>query len=258
MPQIETRNGMIWYADHRDSTAHLPVTVLVHGAGGTHLDWPAELRRLPEANAIAPDLPGHGKSGETGRQSVAAFADDIVALLDALHIQQAVIAGHSMGGAIAQTIAITYPERVLGLILVGTGAKLGVHPDLLNGVVTEMSRSVTMILKGYWGENPQNEQLLRLSQQRLLEFNPTVLFNDYSACNTFDIRDRIAEIKQPTLVIGGTDDKMTPLKFSQYLHEHIAGSQLVVVETGAHMMMLEQPQFVADAVQKWLVEVHNR
>ncbi|MCB9450172.1 MAG: alpha/beta hydrolase [Anaerolineaceae bacterium] len=258
MPQIETTQGSIWYADHRDPTAHRPVTVMIHGAGGTHLDWPAELRRLPEANAIIPDLPGHGKSPGSGHQSVAAYTASITALLDALHIQQAVIAGHSMGGAIAQTLALTQPDRVLGLILVGTGAKLGVHPDILNGVLTEMSRTMGLLMRGYWGETPQNEQLFRLSQQRLLEFNPTVLFNDYSACNAFDIRDRIAEIQKPTLIIGGTNDNMTPLKFSQYLHDHIAGSELAVVETGAHMMMLEQPQFVADSVQKWLTNLHEQ
>lgn len=256
MPQIETTQGLIWYADHRDPIAHRPVTVMIHGAGGTHLDWPAELRRLPEANAIIPDLPGHGKSPGSGHQSITAYATSIVALLDALHISKAVIAGHSMGGATAQTIALMHPDRVLGLILAGTGAKLGVHPDILNGVLTEMSRTVGMLLKGYWGDNPQNEQLSRMSQQRLLEFNPTILFNDYSACNAFDIRDRVAEIRKPTLIVGGTEDKMTPLKFSQYLHDHIAGSELVVVETAAHMMLLEQPQFVADAVQKWLANLH--
>jgi pimeloyl-ACP methyl ester carboxylesterase len=255
MPQIETTQGLIWYADHRDPSAHRPVTVMIHGAGGTHLDWPAELRRLPEANAIIPDLPGHGKSKGSSHQSVAGYAASMVALLDALRLTKVVLAGHSMGGAIVQTIALTHPDRVLGLILAGTGAKLGVHPDIINGILTEMTHTVGVLMKGYWGETPQNEQLSRMSQQRLLEFNPAVLLDDYSACNAFDIRDRVGEIRQPTLIIGGTEDKLTPLKFSQYLHEHIAGSELLVVETAAHMLLLEQPQVVADAVQRWLTNL---
>ena len=84
MPLTETIKGFIWYDDNRDLTAHLPVTLMVHGAGATHLDWPAELRRLPEANAVVPDLPGHGRSPGLGRQSVGAYAADMIALLDAL------------------------------------------------------------------------------------------------------------------------------------------------------------------------------
>jgi pimeloyl-ACP methyl ester carboxylesterase len=248
---METANGTIWYADHRDPTAHRPVTVMVHGAGGTHLDWPAELRRMPEANAIVLDLPGHGRSPGPGRQSVGAYAADVIALLDALNISHAIIAGHSMGGAIAQTLALDYPARVLGLLLIGTGVKLGVHPDILNGILTEMARTVTQIVNWYYGSEV-TDNMWRRSYQQLMAFNPTILLNDYGACNHFDERSRVGQIHQPTLIVGGTADKMTPLKFSEFLQTSIPGSQLVVVEGGGHMMMLEQPQFVADAVQKWL------
>ncbi len=115
MPKIETSSGVMWYADHRDPTVRRPVTVFIHGAGGTHLDWPAELRRLPEANAIVIDLPGHGRSGGAGRSSVSAYAADVMSLLDALKIPRAILGGHSMGGAICLTAALSYPERVQGL-----------------------------------------------------------------------------------------------------------------------------------------------
>jgi len=252
MPFIQTANGSMWYADHRDPTAHLPVTVLVHGAGGTHLDWPAELRRLPEANAVALDLPGHGRSPAPGRQTVSAYAADAVALLDALKLPKVILAGHSMGGAIAMTMALNYPERVLGLILVGTGAKLGVRPDLLNGFMTEMRRTAALLVELYYGRTG-TDSMRRRSIQRLMEFNPTILTQDYAACNVFDVRTQIEAIRLPTLIVGGTDDRLTPYKFSEFLHEHIVGSQLVKVEGGGHMMMLEQPEFVADAVRKWLL-----
>jgi 3-oxoadipate enol-lactonase len=253
MPVVETANGPIWYADHRDPTAHLPVSLVVHGAGGTHLDWPAEIRRMPEANAIVVDLPGHGRSPGEGRTTVVAYAADMIALLDALKIQRAVIVGHSMGGAIAQTMAINYPDRVLGLILVGTGAKLGVHPDLLNGILTEMTRSVSMIVGWYYSKSA-TDQMRRRTQNNLMTVSPAILHGDYSACNQFDIRPQLSGIKKPTLIMGGTEDYLTPFRYSEYLHANIPGSQLVKVEGGAHMMMLEQPQFVADAIQKWLVE----
>jgi pimeloyl-ACP methyl ester carboxylesterase len=253
MPLINTANGSIWFVDHRDVTVHLPVTILVHGAGGTHLDWPAELRRLPEANAIVVDLPGHGRSPGSGRQTVGAYAADIIAVMDALRLPQAIIGGHSMGGAIATTMALQYPARVLGLILIGTGAKLGVRPDILNGIMTETSRTVALLVGLYYGKTG-TDSMRRRSTQRLMEFSPLIVSQDYAACNLFDIREHVGQIKQPTLIVGGTDDKLTPFKFSEFLHEKIMGSVLVKVEGGGHMMMLEQPEFVAEAVRKWLLE----
>jgi pimeloyl-ACP methyl ester carboxylesterase len=254
MPMIETAYGSMWYADHRDPTLHRPVTVLIHGAGGTHLDWPAELRRLPEGNAIALDLPGHGRSPGGGRLTVSAYAADVVALLDALKIRQAIFAGHSMGGAIAMTAALNYPDRVHGLILVGTSAKLGVHPDILNGFLSEMGRTVTQIVSWYYGKTA-TDSMRRRTYQRLMEFNPTILRNDYTACNAFDLRNQVGRIEQPTLIVGGMDDKMTPYKFSEQLRDSIPGARLVTVQGGGHMMMLEQPEFVAEAVRQWLSEL---
>jgi pimeloyl-ACP methyl ester carboxylesterase len=225
MPSVETVKGSLWYEDNRDPTTHQPVMVMVHGAGSTHHDWPAELRRLPEANAIVPDLPGHGRSPGTGRQSVGAYAADIVALLDALNIDRAIVAGHSMGGAIAFQMALTYPDRVAGLILVGTGAKLSVHPDILNNALTDTEKVVNLISGWEWAEGT-HEQLRRLSRRRLAETPPAVLHGDYTACNGFDARTRIGHIKMQTLIVGGTADRMIPFKYSVYLHEHIAGSKL--------------------------------
>lgn len=253
MPQLETARGTIWYADHRDPTLHRPVTVIIHGAGGTHLDWPAEIRRLPELNAVILDLPGHGRSGGVGRSSIGAYVSDVLALMDALKLDKAILAGHSMGGAIAQTIALQHPARVVALILIGTSAKLGVHPDLLNGMMNEFKRTVTTLVSMYYGTRP-NESMVRRSQQRLSDFNPLTLYNDYVACNTFDLREQIQHIDVPTLVIGGSNDKMTPYKASSYLNEHIAGSRLVQIEGGGHLMMLEQPEIASEAIRTWLME----
>lgn len=250
MPLAE--NG-IWYADHRDLTLHRPPVLMVHGAGGTHIDWPAELRRMPEANAIIPDLPGHGRSKVPARSSISAYAADMIGLLDVLKIPRAILLGHSMGGAIVQTMALHYPNRVRGLILIGTGAKLSVHPDILNGLLSDYEKTVQMIVDWQWAEG--YEQVKRLGYRRLLETDPKVLYSDFSATNAFDLRGQIAQIHVPTLIIGGTADKMTPFKFSTYLHEQIAGSQLVSVEGGGHMMALEQSQVVASAVQRWLEDV---
>ncbi|HEX2905951.1 MAG TPA: alpha/beta hydrolase [Phototrophicaceae bacterium] len=251
MPTIETARGVIWYADHRKKAAAVPPLVLVHGAGGSHLDWPGELRRLPEAGVIVPDLPGHGKSPGAARHSINEYAADVVALLDALKIQRAIIAGHSMGGAIALTLALQHSARVLGLILIGTGAKLGVHPDVLN-VQADKDKAVEMIMDGYWGTAAEYDDYRRLSRDWLLTVDAEVLYRDYAACNAFDVRSQLDQIQTPALIIGATDDRMTPLKYSAYLHEQLPNSQLVTINGANHMLALQQPGAVAEAVKSWL------
>lgn len=253
MPFQATAIERVWYADHRDPTMHMPTTLVIHGAGGTHLDWPAEIRRMPELNALVVDLPGHGRSEGKGRSTVGAYASDMIAFLDALKLKKVTVIGHSMGGAIAQIMALHHPERVQALVLLGTGAKLGVHPDIMNGILAELSHAVNMIVNGYYGAS-SSPAMRRRTYQALIEFNPTILYNDYAACNQFDVRSEVNRIKVPTLIIGGAEDFMTPFKFSVFLHEQIAGSRLEKVDGAAHMLILEQPQLVADLIHTWLLE----
>lgn len=249
-----SRSG-IWYADHRDPTIHRTPVLLIHGAGGSHLDWPAEVRRLAEANAIAPDLPGHGRSKRPGRTTVSAYAGDMVALLDELSLQQAILLGFSMGAAVALTMALHYKAHVAGLILIGAAARFKVDAALLEGLQNNREFAVRQLIDQQWAEHA-GEQVKRLSLRRLMETDPLTLVNDYRAVNAFDVRDRVAQIQFPTLVIGGADDRMVPFTESVFLHQQITGSKLVKVEHGGHMLALEQPQTVADAVQSWLMEMY--
>ena len=243
----------IWYADHRDPTVHRPPVLLIHGAGGTHLDWPAELRRLPEANAIAPDLPGHGRSKGLGFSTVGGYAAAMVALLDALRLEQVIVLGFSMGGAVAQMMALNEKPRVVGLILLSSGANLTVDPDILSALQTDYEDTLQTLVDRQWAEGA-SEQVKRLSLRRLREIDPAVLHGDYQAVHSFDGRNRLGQIQVPTLILAGSADRMIPVHHSETLHEHLAKSTLIKID-GGHLVALEQPQAVADAVQTWLMEV---
>ncbi len=243
----------IWYADHRDPTVHRTPTLMIHGAGSSHLDWPAELRRMAEANAVAPDLPGHGKSAGAGHDAIGAYAAAIIALLDQLRLARAVMLGHSMGGAVAQLLALHYPDRVAGLVLVGTAARLNVNPAILTGLRADFAATVAQIVGWQWAEGYEQQQ--RLSLRRQLETNPDVYYNDFRACASFDVRDQLGRVRAPTLIIGGTRDRMTPFRQSEELRDLIPGAQLMAVEGGGHMLLLEQPQAAADMVRGWLLAV---
>lgn len=245
----------IWYADQRDPTVYRPPLLLIHGAGGSHLDWPAELRRLPEASTLAPDLPGHGRSKGQGRTSVGAYAADMVALLDALKLDKAIMLGFSMGAAVALMLALHHRARVAGLILIGAGAQIRVNPAILSGLQDDREKWLRTLIDWQWAEGA-GEQIKRLSLRRLSETDPAVLLNDYKAVDGFDVRDRLAQIHMPTLIIGGGADRMIPFAQSEVLHAGITGSKLVKIKGGGHLMALEQPQAVADTVQSWLMETY--
>jgi pimeloyl-ACP methyl ester carboxylesterase len=250
MPKITTRRGEIWYAEHRHQPDK-PTLVLVHGAGGSHLDFPLALRRL---NSIVPDLPGHGKTGGAGYDDVHDYADCVIAVLDALHIEQAVIAGHSLGGATVQTVALDHLQRVQGLILLTTGAHLPVSDAIIKGIRTDTLATVELLMKWEWTTTVAPE-MKAAGLKLLLQTDPNVIYGDYVACTKFDARPRLGEIQAPTLVIGGTVDKMTPPAWSEYLAQHIPHTTLHIVEGGGHMVMVEQADVVAGMVAEWLATI---
>jgi pimeloyl-ACP methyl ester carboxylesterase len=250
MTLIQTATGATWTADQRAVDSDLPVMILLHGAGGTHLQWPRELRRLRGVQVVAPDLTGHGRSPAPGRDSIAAYAGDVLALMKALSIDKAIIGGHSMGAAVALQLALDTPARVQGLVLMGAGAKLAVAPGLLDDAKNAPERAARTFVDWVWSETT-SEAVREESYEALMRLQSGVFYGDFAACQGFDVRERLGEIATPTLIIGATRDRMTPPKYAEYLHAHIAGSQLVIVEA-AHMMMLEAAGDVGSAVQTWL------
>ncbi|RLC63811.1 MAG: alpha/beta hydrolase [Chloroflexota bacterium] len=256
MPYSEITAGSIFYTVGRGPTEEQrsegrPVLILVHGAGGNHLQWPAELRRLPEATVYALDLPGHGRSGGQGRDTIAGYAEAIVGFLDALGIERAVVVGHSMGGAIALTLALDFADRMAGLVLIATGARLRVAPVILEGMRSDFEGSVELITRFAWSSEA-SPALIELGRRALLETGPDVLLGDLNACDRFDVMERLGGIKIPALVIVGTADQLTPPKYARFLAEHIPNAQLVLIEGAGHMVMLERPAEIAGAVREFL------
>jgi pimeloyl-ACP methyl ester carboxylesterase len=248
-----------YYFSHFSTDSETLPVVLIHGAGGTHLSWPSQVRRLAGYRMIAPDLPGHGKSGGRGHQSIQAYAQAILELLENLHIHRAAFIGHSMGGLIALSLALDDPQRVAALGLISTGARLSVHPEILENAAsaTTFYKSVSTLASGFF--TPQIEpSLARLVETDLLKNRSSVFHGDLLACTSFDATLRVCKINCPTLVCCGTEDRLAPTRLSQYLANEIPGARLEFIPGAAHMVMLEQPDAFTQAVEMFLARVPYR
>ena len=248
MPYVTVAGAQIFYAQRRGGDRSL---LFIHGAGGNHRFWAHQLRALKGINAYALDLPGHGRSEGEGFKTIAAYRDFVSSFLEALALERAILVGHSMGGAIALDFALHHPNRTQGLILVGTGARLRVLPAILSGILADFDAAVDLICE--WAYAPDApEELVRQGRRQMKETPPEVLYGDFAACDAFDVMADLERISCPTLVICGTQDRLTPPKYSTYLRDHIPGAELVLVEGVGHMVMLERPEEVSQAMQGFI------
>jgi pimeloyl-ACP methyl ester carboxylesterase len=253
MPVVYVNDQPLFYFEYRVSSTGNPPVLLIHGAGGQHVHWPPQVRRLPGVRTIAPDLPGHGRSAGPGHDSIAAYAADLLALMDMLEIDRFVAAGHSMGGGIALQLALDAPGRVAGLALIATGAKLRVAPQILNSALIDYSAVVDLIISHAFSPSA-GDDLRRLARRVLQETPAQVSHSDYLACDAFDVREALPNIACPALVVGGTADVMTPFKYAQFLADSIPGADLHSIEGGGHMLPTEFPGEVAALISTWLGE----
>lgn len=249
----------MFYFSHGAENASRPPLVLIHGAGGTHLHWPPQVRRMDGQRVFALDLPGHGKSGGIGSQSIADYARAVLDFLDAARFNAAVFVGHSMGSAIALSLALDFPKRVLGLGLVGSGARLRVAPQILETTAAEATfpTAVSLINEAAFGSSA-SPSLKELAARQMMTIRPAVLHGDFLACNEFDVMPRLAEIAVPTLILCGHEDSLTPMKYSEFLRDHIRAAQLAAFPGAGHMVMLEQPEAVAQALSDFADSIPYR
>lgn len=246
----------------RTPRGEVPV-VLLHGAGGNHMQWTVMARTLAGRghDVLAFDLPGHGRSAGPAATTVDAYADAVLADLDARSVDRFAVAGHSMGAMIALRLAASAPERVQGLALIGAGLALQVSPALLDATRDDPLLAARAIID--WGHSPSSHlgagaapgvwldgadlALLRAE----IEAHPGSLHADFSATAAYDGHDDAARVEGPTLVVSGGRDNMTPAKLGRAAAAAIPGADYLELDDCGHMLMTERPVELAAALVAW-------
>jgi pimeloyl-ACP methyl ester carboxylesterase len=208
---------------------------------------------------LAVDLPGHGAAPGPAPRSIGALAEALEALLDDSGVARAAVAGHSMGGAVALSLALSRPERVAALALVGTGARLRVAPELLAAAARPdgLVLAARQLADSSFG--PAASAEARDARARAFAaLAAGLLHGDLAACDAFDVMDRLAELRVPAVVVCGTEDRLTPPRYASFLAERIAGARLALVPGAGHLVMLEEPRAVTAAIAALLAGAERR
>ncbi len=234
--------------------------LFLHAAGSNGHSWHNQIGHLGATHSpVAPDLPGHGRSsGVEGLASIGEYSDFIVRLMDALEMKSAIIAGRSMGGAVAMDLAARHPGRVEALILMATAARFNIAQDRLEGLraVTVGRAPQAFVTDGYSPKTVKdNFAVIREGWMEQIKTDPRVRYTDVKACAEVDLRDALGKIERPTLIMAGADDTVTTVNDAELIKQKIRAARLEVIADAAHNLPTERPAEVNAAVEKFLSEL---
>jgi pimeloyl-ACP methyl ester carboxylesterase len=228
--------------------------IFIHGASGSSLSWYFQKEYLKQfVEVILLDLPGHGKSPGDGCDRLEECRDGVQSVLKTLGLEKCYLVGHSMGGAIAMLAALTYPELLEGLVLVATGAKLRVFPEILQGILRDKEGTVRKIADLAFSKKAP-ASVIESGFKEMMRCRKEVIHKDFYSCEHFSVMDRARRITLPTLILCGEDDLLTPPKYSEFLHAEIPDSKLVRIPDAGHLLMIEKPEPVNRAIEKFVTE----
>jgi pimeloyl-ACP methyl ester carboxylesterase len=249
----------------RSGNADGPPLLLIMGMSGTSLHWGEPFLQLLRADfdVIAYDHRGVGASTPLdGPITTREMADDAAGLLAALELDDAHVVGISMGGMIAQELALNHPQRVRTLTLGctycgGEGSALASEEDL-SGLVEAMgSGDRERALRAGWeinvsptlaADDDAFATFREIAMRRAVAV--AVIMQQMQACAAHDTNERLAQVAAPTLVIHGTEDRLLPVQNGRLIASRIPGARLEIFDGVGHLFFWERPERAAELVRE--------
>jgi pimeloyl-ACP methyl ester carboxylesterase len=222
--------------------------IFIHGSGGCRESWKFQTDYFQNSEAI--NLPGHPEGEPCS--SIDAYVEWLKGYVDEKGYQDLVLAGNSLGGGIVLLYALKYPQDLKGIVSLGSGARLRVRPDFLEQLRKILSQPERFRDFSTQKSNQIPPDLEEIVTRRRLENGPAVMLKDLEACDRFDIMDRLAEIEVPALALCGSEDVMTPPKYTHFLADRLPNCRAVVISGGTHSVYVEKPQETNQAIEDFL------
>ncbi len=223
------------------------VLFFIHGAGCDCWIWEEVTENIWDFSSIALNLSGHGETEGEAFESIEDYAKWLLGVAEEMELMEAVVVGHSMGGAIAQALMAMKPSWLIGGVLVSTGPKLKVNPAIIEGLEKDRKKTVDQIVQWAVARSASSRVREEAREQFMSSIKKTIIA-DFKACDSFDGERFCKDIDVPVLIICGSEDKMTPVKLSQKLNELIKNSTLKIIEGAGHMLPLEKPKELAKEI----------
>ncbi len=262
------------YIDDGPSRGAEPALLFLHGWASTHEQWLAPVARLSKRwRCVAVDLPSYGRSEvPVADYTLEFFARSAAQLLDWLGIRRAVPVGSSMGGMVSMEFALRWPERTKALVLVDSGgmwrgrkfAARRAQSDfafaLYKGLEPVIGRS--MMRRAFHDHRPGIEEMraraAALREDPKERARRRARFNSMMHVIATSYRERAAEIRAPTLVVWGRQDRLVPLSLGEKLARTIPGARLEVIEGCGHLPSVEKPEAFGRVVEGFLESLSSR
>ena len=239
-----------------------PAVLMLHGAGFNHVSWHWQARSLAHKgySVAVPDLPGRGGSEDIPAiSSIEDYADWCARFLDATGIEAAHVVGHSMGGAIAVSLAARHPERVRSLALIGTGLEIKVNAAFLKDCGEDHPGAVNFItalgfgLPAHLGSSASPGAHLMTAGHHVLESSGSaVMQREFAACARWDGPAAAPKVRCPALVLSGAVDRLIPAKLGRALADAIPGARYEVLPAIGHFLPNEAPRPVIKKLTEFL------
>jgi len=232
----------------------LPTIVFIHGSGSSKKFWKAQVQGLSENfNTIAIDLPGHGESNSSGMDSIEDYSGCVERFISEINPPSPVPCGLSMGGAITLNMLLNNNIDFKAGIIINSGAKLKVMPaifDLIKNNYRGYISSIPSIGASHSTDISKLADVINDAEKS----SPDVVYNDFSACNKFDVTGKLNSISKPVLVLTAEEDKLSPQKYGKFIADNITGSSHVHITSAGHFSPVEQPEKVNEAISEFIVK----
>ena len=232
--------------------------IFIHGSGCSKNVWDQQLSFFD--GSIALDLPGR-PSGEplaSGEplESATDLAQWLIDYITDHALENVVLVGHSLGAAVVMQAALLNDKHLKGMVLIGSGARLKVIPQLLTSLSALAEQAVEQsasIPDSFLQANQHIPEPFKTNINEAIKKNGArIMLNDFKVCDKFDVMDQLASLHLPVKIIVGEKDSMTPVKYASFLHERIDQSELTIIDGGTHMVFAEQAALVNEQIEAFI------